>query len=614
MASEKFLKGQLNYAEGVATIKDFIKTFATKVVKQNWVPFDRKENDKAWAFGVNREIHLGREFRPDNIRLYKATLDAQNEWQKGELIPQTEYELINDIIRGKNDNATNGTQINDRVLVEVTYDNVIFQQTVFLDRKLPSGQVLPYADLKSRPQGDVKIFEEQIQERTKEKLHQKGGNQFYLFNATPVSQALDQSYTVKIYKNDVLVNDDEYVIDYWNGVVMFTDILQDSDVITATYGYKTGFRKTEIDKSKYKLNQKRVIDITNNKELKNKDIIVDVDYYWELEYPSSINDITESMIIKTKVDISRNGDRKKLKEYFVEFRYMDYENKTTSLDYKTGIQMRFGTKKKVDAGKAKAAGKTTLDDAHSSTWAKFSWYKKSAFDEGVGVVYDEWLPINFGVNFTKEFMNIYIQGNPSPDYKTDEHHYIIGYAYIGMLEEYENAKNEDLENNFGITVSSGEQPAINIDENNTYGVGTGNGVTDITMYKTNSNLLFQGHNVAFHTAPEFMDKNYITASSYTEAYHFSQISVVHKTEGYRGRMQGVIVGDVSAIFHLDELTLNKDTFDLRGALARGTEVTDINGKPFQSEETKWKTIITNAPYSFLNNSANVLFGICLRKE
>lgn len=613
MANQKYLKGELKYVEGSSTIKEFLKTFTSKVVKQDWVSFDRKEGDKAWAFGINREIHLGTEFRPDNIRLYKATLDSNNEWQKGDLIPQTEYEIIKDIIRGKNQTSNNGTQINDRVLIEVTYDNTIFQQTVFLEDKLPSGQLLPFAKLKSRPQGDIKVFEEQVQERTKEKLHQKGGNQFYLFNATPVSQAKDKSYSLKIYKNDTLVNEDEYRVDYINGVVMFKDLLQDNDVISATYGYKTGFRGNEINNTKYKVNQNRIIDVTANKELKNKDIIVDVNFYWEIEYPAKIADITESVIIKTKVDISRNGDRKKLKEYFVEFRYMDFADKTTSADYKTGVQVRFGTKLKTDA-KAKATGAKTLDDALSSTWAKFSWYKKTALESGTGIVFDEWLPIRFGVNFTKEYMNIFIQGDSSPDNKTDENHYLVSYAYIGMLKEYENAKNEDLENNFAITVGSGEKPATEIDENNTYGIRTGNAVTDVTMYKTNSNLLFQAHNVAFHTTPEFMDKNYITSSAYTEAYHFSEISVVHFTEGARGRLQGVIIGDVSAIFHMDELTLNKDTFDLRGALAEGTEVFDENGNPFKSRETKWKTLRVNQPYSFLNNSPNTLYGICIRTE
>lgn len=211
-------------------------------------------------------------------------------------------------------------------------------------------------------------------------------------------------------------------------------------------------------------------------------------------------------------------------------------------------------------------------------------------------------------------MNIFIQGDPSADFGQYESHYIMGYAYLGMLEEYENAKIEDLENNFAMTVSSGEPPSTEIDENNQWGIRTGNGVTDIIMEKTASNIPYQGHNVSFHTTPEFMDKIFITSSNFTDCHHFSKITVVHYHERERGMLQGVLVGDKSAMFHLDELTHNKDEFDLRGALVNGAEVRDRCGFPFESKETKWLHINNNAPYSFFNNSANAVYGIAIRKE
>lgn len=615
MAKSKFLKGQLHFVEGSSTIKNFLKTFASKVIKQNWIPYEKNELDKAWAFDAKREIWLREEFKPQNIKIYKATLGKDNQYIKGELIPDTEYVMVKHIIRGLKE-GENGTQINDRVLIEVTYDNIIFQQTTILEKQLPSGQVIPHATLKSRPQGDIKIFEEKIQTIVKEPLHQEGGNEFYLFGKSPISMAKDKGYTVQIFKNDSLVSEDDYVIDYWNGVVMFKQLLQDDDVVTATYGFKTGIREDEIDKSKYERHRDRILDITPSKELNNMDIIVDVDYFWQLHYPKKVEEIKDRIIIKTKVDISKNGDRLKLKEYYVEMKYMDYETGNTSKDYRTGILMRFGSTLKdvseLEPDEQDKPEHITLDDKLSSTWAKFSWYKNNCFEDGV--VFEDWLPIKFAVNFTMEYMNIFIQGDPSADYGQYESHYIMGYAYLGMLEEYENAKIEDLENNFAMTVSSGEPPLTEITENNQWGVRTGNGVTDVIMEKTASNIPYQGHNVSFHTSPEFMDKIFITSSNFTGCHHFSKITVVHYHERERGMLQGVLIGDKSAMFHLDELTHNKDEFDLRGALVNGTEVRDRCGFPFQSKETKWLHINNNAPYSFLNNSANAVYGIAIRKE
>lgn len=623
MDKTKFLKGELQFKEGSSSIKNFLQTFAKSVIRQDWIPYDKNEQNKAWAFDAKREIWLPEVFPPQNIKIYKARLnEITNVWEKdGSEIDKSKYILIQHIIRGIGEENNDGTQINDRVLIEVTYDKTIFQQITILEKQLPSGEILPYADLKSRPQGDIELYEEEIQRIVGEELYQEGGNEFYLFGKSPISMSQDSSNKVIIKKNGSPVSESEYVIDYWNGIVMFKQLQEPTDKITADYTFKTGKRKgSPIDKSKYKRNQKRIIDITSSKELKDKDYIVDVDYYWELHYPSSVQEITDRIIIKTKVDISNVGDRKKLKEYYVEMKYMNYEEGNADKDYKTGILMRFGSTLKKNELRLKSKEKNikelgdeiTLDDTLSSTWAKFSWYKNNCFEDGV--VFEDWLPIKFAVNFTKEYMNIFIQGDPSADYGQYESHYIIGYAYLGMLESYENAKIEDLENNFAMTVSSGEPPLTKITENNQWGVRTGNGVTDVIMEKTASNIPYQGHNVSFHTTPEFMDKIFITSSNFTGCHHFSKVTVVHYHERERGMLQGVLIGDKSAMFHLDEITHNKDEFDLRGALVNGTEVRDRCGFPFQSKETKWLHINNNAPYSFLNNSANAVYGIAIRKE
>lgn len=634
MNETKFLKNELDYVEGVSTIKNFLKTFAKSVIKQNWIPFDKNETDRAWAFDKKREIKLPKEFKPTNIKIYKATLGSNNQYIKGNLITEDNYILLKNVIKGIKDDTSNGTQINDRVLIEVTYENKIFQQVTFIENTIESGQDLPFCTLKSRPQGDIELYEEEVVKITKEPLYQEGGNQFYKFGKCPISQAKDGTNKLMIYRNDSLVPESEYTVDYYNGILLFKNIqTEHADNITATYGHKTGKRKgSPIEKTKYKRHQDILIDITSSQELKDKDYVIDVDYYWQLHYPSKVQNIKDKIILKTNVDLSKNGDRFKLKTYYVEMKYMDFDRGNESEDYRTGIQVRFGSKLKelgagytVDKKKAKAETNIlseeteimpkleeevpTLDDNFSCEWAKWSWYKKSAFDDGV--VFQDWLPIRFAINFTKEYMNVFIQGNQAPDIGEFESHYLMGYAYFGMLKNYDNMKVEDLENNFAMTVSSGEPPVLT---HKRWGERTGNSITDITMERTNSNIPYQGHNVSFYTSPEFMEKHFINYSDFTGSFHFSEITVLHTTERERGMMQGVLVGDQSALSNFDELILNKDEFDLKGVLTQDGEILNKCGFPFKSKETKWVHLAVNSPYSFLNNSPNTVYGLAIRKE
>ena len=632
MNQTKFKINELDYVEGVSTIQNFLQTIAKSVIKQNWIPYDKNETDRAWTFDRKREIILPREFKPTNIKLYKAKLGSNNQYIKNGTVNSSDYILLKNVIKGVKDTTENGTQINDRVLIEVTYENKIFQQVTFLENPIESGQNLPFCKLKSRPQGDIELFEEEITTITKEPLYQEGGDQFYKFGKTPISQTKNGANKLIVYRNDVQVNENEYTVDYYNGILLFKNIqTENKDKITATYGHKTGKRKGEaIEKTKYKRNQDVLIDVTSGKELNNKDYVVDVDYYWKLHYPSKVQSITDKIILKTDVDLSKNADRFKLKTYYVEMKYMDYATKNESEDYRTGIEVRFGSKLKAteEEGeedvlllseddrlskskekKVKELQVPTLDDKFSCEWAKFSWYKKSAFNDGV--IFEDWLPIRFAINFTKEYMNIFIQGNQAPDIGEFESHYLMGYAYFGMLKNYDGMKVEDLENNFGMTVSSGEPPKLT---HKKWGERTGNGITDIVMERTNSNIPYQGHNVSFYTSPEFMEKHFINYSDFTGSFHFSEITVLHTAERERGMLQGVLVGDQSALSNFDELILNKDEFDLRGALTQDGEILNKCGFPFESKETKWVHIAVNSPYSFLNNSPNTVYGLAIRKE
>lgn len=600
--AKKYLEGELNYAEGKTTIANFLSTISKELITQNWIEYNKNETDHAWSFDLSREVWLPSSFTPENIKLYKATLQEDNTYLKGEEILTTSYVIINNIIRGIGTPVASGTNVGDRVLIEVCYEATKFQQTTFAESILPYGDFETFALLKSRPQGDIRVFKDTIQVITGEELYQYGGYEFYKFGKFPISNS-KKIHNVKIYRNSSLVDASEYVVDYFNGILLFNKTQKKSDVITADYGFRTGERGEEILASKYKRFQNRLIDTTVSRELTDVDVIVDADYYWTLHHPKTHSEIKDRIVLKTDVDISSTGDRVKLKTYYVEMKYMESSNKESE-KYKTGVQVRFGST-------LKTLDETTLDEELSSEWAKMSWYKETSFADGV--VFKDWLPIRYWMNFTKEFCNIVIQGDPSPDIHPYTN-YIIGYTYFGMLKGYDNAKNEDLENNFAMTVSSDVIPEGDSEFATTWGVKTGTGITDIVMERTGSNIPYQAHYPSFHTSPEFMDKHFITASEFTGSHHFSEVAVTHGYERERGKLQGMLIGDRSAIFHLDELISDKDMFDIRGALTDGTDVRNEYGFPFESKEKRWVEFSINAPYWFANNSPNMFYGVALRKS
>lgn len=601
----KWLEGEVKFVEGKTTIKDFLKTIATEMVTQQWIPYDNTTTNKAWIFDLRREFTLHSVFKPENIKLYKATVDElTNGYIKSEEIPTSDYEVIGDVIRGIGDTGS-GTEIGDFVLVEVNYEAEEFQRATFLEKMLPSREITNVASLKSRPQGIVHVFEDTIQVIEGEQLHQAGGNEIYKVARTPISDS-QGTHRVVIYKNGVAVDDSEYLIDYFNGTIIFNTPNETDDLMTIDYGFKTGKRGAEISTSKYKMYTDKIIDITPTKELGNLDVIVDVDYYWELQHPSTVQEIgetTNNIVLKSTVDVSPSRNWTKTKDYYWELAYYDKDLETES--YKTGIKSRFGST-------LNDADETTLDDELSSEWTKWSWYREEGFEEGL--IFEDWLPVRYWMNFTKEFANIVLQGDPSPDIHPYKN-YIISYGYVGMLKPYDNAKTEDLDNNFAMTMSSDTIPQAEDEYATTWGLRTGTGVTDIIMERTGSNIPYQAHYPSFHASPEFMDKHFIHVSEFTGSHHFSEVTVTHAYERERGKLQGMLIGDRSSIFHLDELISNKDTFDNRGALVGGeNEFKNQCGLPFKSQEKKWIMFNINAPYWFANNSPNVFYGVALRKS
>lgn len=132
---------------------------------------------------------------------------------------------------------------------------------------------------------------------------------------------------------------------------------------------------------------------------------------------------------------------------------------------------------------------------------------------------------------------------------------------------------------------------IQVNYPDTYGAGTANGVTDVSMYRTRGGAYYQQHRVAFHTQEEFMTKIGFNPSSFTGKVYVSCISVIHPFDGYRGTLADVVAVDGTSLAPLDELVVNKE----------------------QPDEETYKFFAINAPYSFITSSANSFYGLAIKK-
>lgn len=284
---------------------------------------------------------------------------------------------------------------------------------------------------------------------------------------------------------------------------------------------------------------------------------------WSLEYPSALSNITDTAILKTSISD---------KDAFVKF-----QRPTDVLNYMF-----------VTIGKAIVTNENNTKDLEptmSSEPARFAWYKTDSNFE----LFD-WTAIQYWLSFGKDFINIVLQGDPSIDTEP-YNNYLISYGYIGAVESFENSQ-EDIAGNFGLTVSSDVLPT----DSEKYGDKTANGVTDMSMFETRLNAPFQSHFIKFSTEWAFTEKHFIEASHWTNKHHMSEIILWHPYDRERGKFKNVLIGDRSAINHSDILMEEVQQQD-------GTKLTK-----------KYIMLNINAPYSILNNSPNVMYGIALRKE
>lgn len=196
-----------------------------------------------------------------------------------------------------------------------------------------------------------------------------------------------------------------------------------------------------------------------------------------------------------------------------------------------------------------------------------------------------WLPnkkrrpdylVNYSLSINNDRVALVIEGDPAPDI----HGFYRSFGYIGRIKPF----NEyDYPGNFGVTVGMGDvDPAvtgftindIKEETNPTYagwGEYTSNGMYSMSMLNTKSNVYFQAYYPAFLTQlpnypsvgtipPELsrlvLDKNGFQKSEWTDKYHASPIYLVHKAEGYRGYLDGVVAIHDHNLINKDELIVD----------------------------------------------------------
>lgn len=292
---------------------------------------------------------------------------------------------------------------------------------------------------------------------------------------------------------------------------------------------------------------------------------------WKLEYPASVGDVKDKCILSTKpfTDLTQPDE----KEFYLKIeRPEEGVPKKASLNH---VLLTIGDKLNV--------GKDDLDENKSGVPARLAWYRDAKDVEGL--LYDDWLPIRYWLNIDHKTINLVVQGEPSVDV-APYRNYLFSWAYIGALESYEGG-DRDVDGNFCLTVGSDIVP----ETTGKFGLNTGTGVLDIMMAYSRAGAPYQAHMPKFKTDNPYGDKYFIGASEWTHKYHFDEIGVVHKYDRERGKLRNVLIGDRSAIYHNDELIYKKGT----------------------PEEEVYRAFQVNSPYWMVEESANPLYGIILKK-
>lgn len=281
------------------------------------------------------------------------------------------------------------------------------------------------------------------------------------------------------------------------------------------------------------------------------------DYRWQLVAPADIKEVKNKVIIKATTTFG--------KDFY--FKIEREEETFTHLTMQICKQLN-------QAG-------TDLDEKWANEPCTLAWYRQAV--KGV----ESWLPIQYWLNINGDSTNIVLRGDPSPDVYPYQN-YLTSYAYLGALTKLEDDSSEDEEFNFGITTASNTEPIFS----KKYGERTATGITDVCMIANKIGMPMQPHLPAFYTTHAFMDKCNVDGGSRwnNKKYQFSDITLVHPVEMERGKMQNIVVGEAYGVFDSDRLVFHK-------------------GK---EDEANYKKFKINAPFSFLNNTANNLYAIAIR--
>lgn len=302
---------------------------------------------------------------------------------------------------------------------------------------------------------------------------------------------------------------------------------------------------------------------------------------WKLEYPNSLGEINNKVIVSTKpfsLDDDGNASNKDNEFYLMIERPVvegeeNEDGEKYSLNY---VELTIGDKLN--------SAKDSFEKERHGMSARYAWYRD--FKDIEGLYYGEWLPIKYFMNIDLRSINLVIQGDPSIDVRP-YHNALFSWAYIGAIESYEGG-DDDTKGNFGLTVGSDLAPERSL----IFGANTATGVLDINMAYSRAGAPYQSHDLKFKADNPYKDKYFIGPSEWTHKFHFDEPTVVHKYDRERGKLRNVLIGDRSSLENNAELIYKK-------------------GEP---EEKVYKSYQLNAPYTAIEESANPLYGVILRKS
>lgn len=326
---------------------------------------------------------------------------------------------------------------------------------------------------------------------------------------------------------------------------------------------------------------------------------------WTIHYPTDIEDVTNLLVLRHQL----NGPENKTKDVFVEFYQPIFVQRLNAGG--TALEDVLNRKNYYYAEVVYGIGNYTPPDPEddvdedgyyttpgaweedmASVRSRFSWFRHDTAS-----TIKKWLPVQFWVSLTDDVLSIVVAGDASAN-KLDR---LISFGYFGKIKPFKNSK-ERWSSNFGVTVGSDVPPNdyLTQEEKNRYSDKTGTGVTDICMLETFTGFPMQAHMAAFTTPDEFVDKKLEGPSNYTDKYHMSPVYVFHGFDGYRGELKGIVATDRSTVVNKDDL------------------IHKYNSETGQEEDPDtqdiYKVFLVNAPYSFLTNATNVMYGVAILKK